>query len=163
MSLLRASKLIPLTFVLAIGLGSASAQSFLTSDDARDTASTVVPSPVVGVQPSLTQAKKDSLVWVHVGVTAQLAGTFADWATSWKQPEGNSLLQQSGGQYAGRFYRSGTAVKFGIAGAVTGVSYIIAWKFPKTRKYIGIFNGAMGAGFAAQAFRNIADNPYYKP
>ena len=118
MSLLRASKLFPLAFALAIGMGSASAQSFLTSDDARDTASTIAPAPAIAVQSTLPTVKKDSLVWVHVGVTAQLAGTFADWATSWKQPEGNSLLTQSSGQYAGRFYRSGTAVKFGIAGGV---------------------------------------------
>lgn len=105
----------------------------------------------------------DSLLWVHAGVTAQLAGTFADWATSWKQPEGNFLLRDSGGQYERRFYRTGTAVKFGLAGGVAAASYVIGWKFPKARRYVGIFNFGMGGGFAVQALRNIANNPYYKP
>jgi len=43
------------------------------------------------------------------------------------------------------------------------VSYAVAWKFPKTRKLVGIFNMSVGAGLAAAALRNIEDNPYYKP
>ena len=165
MSLIRSSKLFPLAFALSIGAGIASAQSFVANDDTPGaTASAVLPSSSVApVQPAIFPQKTDSLWWVHAGITAQLAGTFADWATSWKQPEGNSLLVQSSGEYSGRFYRSGTAIKFGIAAGVTAVSYVVACKWPKTRRYVGIFNLAMGAGFSAQAFRNVAENPYYKP
>ena len=105
----------------------------------------------------------DSWWWVTSGVTMQVAGSFADWATSWKQPEGNSLLAQSSGTYAGRFYRTGTARKGLFAGGIALVSYAVAWKFPKTRKLVGIFNMSVGAGLAAAALRNIEDNPYYKP
>lgn len=161
MSLIRFSKLFPPAFVLTIGMGIASAQPFVAADDV---AGPVIPTSSIAVaQPAISLNKVDSLWWVHSGVTAQLAGTFADWATSWKQPEGNSLLSQSGGEYSGRFYRTGTAIKFGIAAGVTAVSYVVACKWPKTRKYVGIFNLAMGAGFAAQAFRNVATNPYYQP
>jgi hypothetical protein len=164
MSLLRSYRFFPLASVLAIGVGISSAQPFVATDnEARDAASIVVPTSSIAVQPAPSVSKVDSLWWVHAGVTAQLAGSFADWATSWKQPEGNSLLAQSGGQYAGRFYRTGTAIKFGIAGGVTAVSYLVAWKWPKTRKYVGIFNLTMGGGFAAQAVRNVKDNPYYQP
>jgi hypothetical protein len=165
MSLIRFSKLVPLGIVLTIGMGIASAQALVaTDDDNRDAASAVIPtSSVSAAQPANSLHKADSLWWVNAGVTAQLAGTFADWATSWKQPEGNSLLAQSGGEYSGRFYRTGTAIKFGIAAGVTAVSYVVACKWPKTRKYVGIFNLAMSAGFSAQAFRNVAENPYYKP
>jgi hypothetical protein len=165
MSLIRYSRLFPLAFVFALGVSTGSAQSLVANDDNSGAVATAVlpTSSVAPVQPTVSLQKSDSLWWVHAGVTAQLAGTFADWATSWKQPEGNSLLAQSGGEYAGRFYRSGTAIKFGIAAGVTAVSYVVACKWPKTRKYVGIFNLAMGAGFSAQAFRNVAENPYYKP
>ena len=93
----------------------------------------------------------------------QVAGSFADWATSWKQPEGNSLLAQSSGTYAGRFYRTGTVRKGLLSGGIALVSYAVAWKFPKTRKFVGMFNMSAGAGFAAADFRNIEVNPYYKP
>ena len=105
----------------------------------------------------------DSWWCVTSGVTMQVAGSFADWATSWKQPEGNSLLAQSSGTYAGRFYRTGTARKGLLSGGIALVSYAVAWKFPKTRKYVGMFNMSAGAGFAAAALRNIEVNPYYKP
>jgi hypothetical protein len=93
----------------------------------------------------------------------QVAGSFADWATSWKQPEGNSMLAQSSGAYAGRFYRTGTARKGLLAGGMALVSFAIAKKFPKTRRFVGLFNASVGAGYAAAAFRNIEVNPYYKP
>ena len=105
----------------------------------------------------------DSWWWVTSGVTMQAAGSFADWATSWKQPEGNSFLAQSSGAYTGRFYRSGTVRKGLLSGGIALVSYAVAWKFPKTRKFVGMFNMSVGAGFAAAALRNIEDNPYYKP
>jgi hypothetical protein len=101
--------------------------------------------------------------WVTAGVTMQAAGSFADWATSWKQPEGNSMLATSSGTYAGKFYRTGTARKGMLTGGLALVSYAIAWKFPKTRKFVGMFNMSVGAGYAAAAFSNIANNPYYKP
>ncbi len=120
------------------------------------------------VQPSSSSqansnSHPDSWWWVTSGVTMQVAGSFADWATSWKQPEGNSMLAQSSGEYAGRFYRTGTARKGLISGGMAVVSYAVAKKFPRTRRFVGMFNMSVGAGFAAAALRNIEVNPYYKP
>ena len=104
-----------------------------------------------------------SLLWVHAGVAMQVAGSFADWATSWKQPEGNQLLTQSSGPYAGRFYRPGTVNKVALSGGLAVVSYAIAWRWPKARKYVGVFNMSVGAGFGSAAISNVIRNPYYKP
>ena len=112
---------------------------------------------------SIAAPRRDSWWWVHAGVAVQLAGTFSDWATSWKQPEGNQWLAQSGGDYAGRFYRTGTAKKFALAAGLSLVSYGLAWKWPKMRRFVGIFNLTMGGGMAAAAVKNVAQNPYYKP
>lgn len=102
-------------------------------------------------------------LWVNCGVATQVAGSFADWATSWKQPEGNQLLAESSGPYQGRFYREGTARKIGLSAGIAAVSYLVAWKFPKARKFVGIFNMSIGAGFGAAAVSNVMNNPYYKP
>lgn len=126
-------------------------------------ASAPSPNMVVRHQPEYVPIRRtDSWWWVHSGVTMQLAGTFSDWATSWKQPEGNQWLAQSGGAYAGKFYRAGTAKKFGLAVGLSVVSYAVAWKWPKTRRFIGVFNMTMGGAFAAAAVRNAVENPYYK-
>jgi len=103
-----------------------------------------------------------SWLWVHTGVAMQVAGSFADWATSWKQPEGNPMLADSSGPYAGRFYRSGTIRKGLLTGGMALVSFAIAKKFPRTRKFVGLFNMSVGAGYAAEAFRNTQVNPYFK-
>ena len=99
--------------------------------------------------------------WVHAGVAVQLAGSLADWATSWKQPEGNGFLAETSGPYAGRFYRSGTERKAAFSGGLVIVSYLVARKWPKTRKYVGLFNMTVGAGFGAAAISNVVRNPYY--
>ena len=101
--------------------------------------------------------------WVHAGVAMQVAGSFGDWATSWKQPEGNQLLTESSGPYVGRFYRTGTVNKIALSAGLVVVSYAIAWKFPRARKFVGVFNMAVGAGYGAAAVSNVVRNPYYKP
>jgi len=121
-------------------------------------------SPVRSVAPAPKEGSgSGSWLWIHTGVAVQVAGSFADWATSWKQPEGNQGLAQSGGQYAGTFYRSGTVRKAALSGGLAVVSYVMAWKWPKARKYIGVFNMAVGGGFGAAAVSNVVRNPYYKP
>src|ERR1017187_7042216 len=62
-----------------------------------------------------TRQASPSWLWVHTGVAMQVAGSFGDWATSWKQPEGNQLLAEPGGQYKGRFYRTGTVNKVALS------------------------------------------------
>ena len=101
--------------------------------------------------------------WVHSGVALQVAGSFGDWATSWKQPEGNQFLTEPGGRYAGTFYRSGTVRKAGLSAGLAVVSYVVGLKWPKARKYVGVFNMTVGAGFGAAAVSNVIRNPYYKP
>jgi len=104
-----------------------------------------------------------SWLWVHSGVAMQAAGSFADWATSWKQPEGNQFLAEPLGPYQGRFYREGTVRKAALSAGIAAVSYVVAWKWPRARKFIGMFNMTVGLGYGATAIRNVATNPYYKP
>jgi len=146
--------------ILAICAGAACAQPI--ANETSDVWNYMTPS-LAAPKHEVPSRIRESWWWVHAGVTAQLAGNFGDWATSWKQPEGNGTLAQSGGEYAGRFYRTGTVVKFGMAAGVAGVSYLLGWKWPHTRKFVGIFNMTMGGGFAVQAIRNAVVNPYYKP
>ena len=100
--------------------------------------------------------------WVHAGVAAQLAGNTADFATSWKQPEATKWLQETSGPYQGRFYRRGAAGKIAVSGCVTAVSYLVAWKWPKSRKYVGILNLSLGATFGGVAASNYIRNPYFR-
>ena len=100
--------------------------------------------------------------WINVGVAAEAMGNSLDWATSWKQPESNSLLAQTGGQYSGELYRTGTNRKIAVAGGLALVSYAIGWKWPKLRKYVGIFDMVSGATWTGVAFSNVARNPYYR-
>jgi hypothetical protein len=100
--------------------------------------------------------------WVNVGVAAEVMGNSLDWATSWKQPEGNQLLAQQSGNYTGELYRTGTNRKIAVAGSLAIVSYAIGWKWPKLRKYVGIFDMVSGATWTGVAFSNVARNPYYR-
>jgi hypothetical protein len=124
-------------------------------------------SPGAGYGSSLKTTRDSSpspsWLWVNSGVATQVAGSFADWATSWKQPEGNQLLAQPDGPYAGRFYRTGTVNKVAFSAGLAALSYVVAWKWPHSRKYVGVFNMAVGAGFGAAAISNVVRNPYYKP
>ena len=72
-------------------------------------------------------------------------------------------MAEPGGRYGGTFYRSGTVHKAGLSAGLAVVSYAVAWKWPKARKYIGVFNMAVGAGYGAAAVSNVIRNPYYKP
>ena len=86
--------------------------------------------------------------WINVGVAAEAMG--------------NSLLAQTGGQYSGELYRTGTNRKIAVAGGLALVSYAIGWKWPKLRKYVGIFDMVSGATWTGVAFSNVARNPYYR-
>jgi len=89
--------------------------------------------------------------------------TTVGFTPSWKQPEGNQWLAEPGGPYAGKFYRSGTVRKAALSAGLAVVSYAVAWKWPKARKYVGVFNMAIGASFGAAAVSNVIRNPYLKP
>ena len=124
--------------------------------------------PRTGIETQTTaspsKSKGDSSwLWVHSGVAMQAAGSFADWATSWKQPEGNQFLADSSGAYQGKFYREGTVRKAALSAGLAVVSYALAWKWPKARKLIGIFNMTVGLGYGGAAVSNVIRNPYYKP
>ena len=145
--------MLSLAAVLAIGSVSARGQDFVAPNATA----------VRDVSKPEHEGSGRSWVWVHAGVAVQAAGSFADWATSWKQPEGNPWLAEPTGPYAGRFYRTGTAEKAGLSAGLALVSYGLAWKWPRLRKYIGVFNMAVGAGFGGAAVYNVTHNPYYKP
>jgi hypothetical protein len=100
--------------------------------------------------------------WINAGVAVQTLGNSLDWATSWKQPEANSFLAQAGGPYAGDLYRTGTPRKFGIGAGVTAASYLVGWKWPRTRKAVGILNLVLGGVWTGAALSNVARNPYYR-
>src|ERR1035438_8124677 len=72
-----------------------------------------------------TPAPNPTWNWVNVGVAAEVMGNSLDWATSWKQPEGNQLLAQQSGNYTGELYRTGTNRKIAVAGSLAIVSYAI--------------------------------------
>jgi len=124
-------------------------------DNAADSKSAAAIATPAVAPPDKSQAWR----WVHAGVALQVAGNLADVATSWKQPEGNSWLTQSSGPYAGKFYTSGALKKTLLSVCLASASYAIAYKWPKTRRLVGIFNMTVGAGFAAEAANNLAQNP----
>jgi hypothetical protein len=107
-------------------------------------------------------AADDSLLWVHAGVATQIGGNFADIATSWKQPEATAWLTTQSGPYAGRFYRTGIERKLGLSAGITAVSYAIAWKWPRTRKWVGLLNMVEGGTWGAVAASNYIRNPYFR-
>jgi len=113
-------------------------------------------------QDSVSNSHPDSWWWITSGVTAQAAGSLADLATSWKQPEGNSMLAQSSGPYAGKFYRTGAIEKGLLAAGIGVLSYAIGKRFPRARKFVGVFDMSIGTGFTAAAIRNLEVNPYFK-
>jgi hypothetical protein len=116
----------------------------------------------LSAQTAVPAASAPSWYWVHAGVAAELLGNGLDWATSWKQPEGNQLLAETGGRYSGDLYRVGTARKASTAVGLAVVSYAIAWRWPRTRKWVGVFDLGMGAWFVGVAASNVARNPYYR-
>jgi hypothetical protein len=105
--------------------------------------------------------EKQSWTWVHVGVAVQVAGNLVDCASSWKQPEGNSLLAQSSGAYQGKFYTGALASKSAVSAGLVAASYAIGKKWPKARKFVGIFNVGVGGAFAAAGVSNLVRNPAF--
>lgn len=108
------------------------------------------------------ERKPLGMKWVHASVAAQLLGNAADCASSWKQRELNPWLQEPGGVYRGDFYRAGLSKKVGISIGVTALSYFVAKKYPKLRKYVVISNVSLGATWGGVAMRNVIVNPYYR-
>ncbi len=84
-------------------------------------------------------------------------GNLADGLTSWKQPESTKWLATDG-----KFYRHGARNKMLVSGVVTGALMVVAWKWPRVRRIVIVFNLAMGATFYGAAANNIARNPYYR-
>jgi len=107
----------------------------------------------------VSRGSGSSWMWVHAGVAVQVAGSAADWATSWKQPEANQWLAEPGGAYQGTFYHEGTVRKDGLSAGLAAASYVLAWKWPRARRYIGIFNMSIGAGYGAAAVSNRLRGP----
>ena len=150
---------------LGIACHAGRAQQLLSPGTTLSPGTSLLPatSYVASLRTTRQASPSPSWLWVHTGVAMQVAGSFSDWATSWKQPEGNQLLAEPGGQYKGRFYRTGTVNKVALSAGLAAVSYAIAWKWPKARKYVGVFNMSVGAGFGSAAISNVVRNPYYKP
>ena len=107
-------------------------------------------------------AKPDSWWWVHAGTALMFAGTAADVASSWKQPEGNSWLTQNSGPNAGKFYTAGAVKKSLLSVSLVSASYVIARRWPKSRKFVGMFNMAVGAALTGVAANNVAQNPNFR-
>jgi len=101
------------------------------------------------------------IVAVVHAVSPCSAGSFADWATSWKQPEGNQLLTQSSVRTPAGFYRTGTVNKVALS-AARRRQLRHRMEMAQGRKYVGVFNMSVGAGFGSAAISNVIRNPYYK-
>ncbi len=106
-----------------------------------------------------TPAKPDSWWWVHAGTALLLAGTSADVASSWKQPEGNPWLAQNSGPYKGKFYTSGAVKKSLLSAGLVSASYVLAKRWPKTRRFVGMFDMTIGAALTGVAANNVVQNP----
>ncbi len=99
---------------------------------------------------------------VHFGVTLQIAGNTFDGLTSWKQAEQTRWLADQSGMYQGHFYRSGAAKKALLSSIIVAASYPIALRWPKTRKYVALVNGVLGATWTGVAVSNVVRNPYFR-
>ena len=98
-----------------------------------------------------------SWLWVHAGVATQIGGNFADIATSWQQPEATKWLATNG-----RFERQGITAKLSLSAGISAASYLIASKWPRSRKYVGIINLSIGGTWGAVATSNYTRNPYFR-
>jgi hypothetical protein len=98
----------------------------------------------------LARGADDSWKWVHAGVAAQWAGNVADIKSSWGHPEKNGWLAANNG----RFTAEGAGKKIAVGAGITAVSYFVAKKWPRTRKYVGVFNFSVGVTWGQQAVRN---------
>lgn len=105
--------------------------------------------------------KDPSWKWVHIGIAVQAAGNAADIATSWKQPERTSWLAEKSGPYQDRFYWRGAARKTVLTGAISGLSYVVASRWPRTRKYVGWLNLGLGGVWSSVAVSNYLRNPAF--
>ena len=100
--------------------------------------------------------------WVIMPVVANIAGNSFDALSSWKQPEANKFLAQTSGTYRNKFYRDSLGKKAALVGGVAAVSLAVGYKWPRTRRFLGVVNGAYGVTYTGVAISNIARNPYYR-
>ena len=110
----------------------------------------------------LEENRPPSMLPVHAGVSIMVMGEFADWATSWRQPERNPLLAERSGPYTGLLYKTGTYRKLGLTAGLVTASYAVAWRYPRHRKLIGWLGVAVGYTALCVALSNILRNPYYR-
>jgi hypothetical protein len=104
--------------------------------------------------PLAAEDKPPSWWWVHAGVAAHAIGSSADGYTSWERIEWNPIPRERTGQMQGRFYRVGVGVKATDFAISTAAAYLIARKWPGTRKWIGIIGIGRGAVYGGIAVRN---------
>jgi hypothetical protein len=96
-----------------------------------------------------------SCKWLHAGAIAHAGAAVADGWTSYHQSERNPI-------YGPTFERAAAVRMAGITAGVIGVSYLLGWKHPTWRRYLGILNLGAAAGHAGAAVYNWRTNPYYR-
>lgn len=139
------------------------------TDSAPEGSGAIAPAPIIvkGTPATPLQlergrpapAKPVSWWWVHAGTALLLAGTSADVASSWKQPEGNPWLTQKSGPYKGLFYTSGAVKKSLLSAGLVSASYVLAKRWPKARRFVGMFDMTIGAALTGVAANNVVQNP----
>ena len=100
--------------------------------------------------------------WVVMPVVVNIAGNSFDALSSWKQPESNKFLMEKSGPYQNKFYRNSLQKKALMVGSVAAISLAVGYKWPRTRRFLGLLNGSFGVTFTGVAISNIVRNPYYR-
>ena len=100
--------------------------------------------------------------WVIMPVVANIAGNSFDALSSWKQPESNKFLAEKSGLYQNKFYKNSLEKKAAFVGGFVAISLVVGYRWPRTRRFLGVMNGAYGVTYTGVAISNIARNPYYR-
>lgn len=95
-------------------------------------------------------AQAQSWTPVHAAVAAQVGANALDAASNWSGPERTRWLQDE----HGRFSMPGLQRKLAVSAGIAGLSYLIAWRWPGTRRYVALFNGGVAAAWTGAAVHN---------
>jgi len=103
-----------------------------------------------------TQKQSDALKaekrWTKAYIISEVAATSGwlfDWGTSIGHYESNKLFRGDDGKY-----EAGKA--FAFNGGITAIKAVIAWKFPKARKYLMAINFGIAPRYWIQGARNLS-------
>ncbi|MEO8128551.1 MAG: hypothetical protein ABJF23_07300 [Bryobacteraceae bacterium] len=94
--------------------------------------------------------RSGSQKFLRISMAVLAAATVADTASSWNRRELNPLLQGPNG----RFGAKGMSLKFGLAGSVISVQWLVTRKAPQTERTFAITNLALSGLLSGVAIHN---------